>query len=84
MANIGKTKYGGAITGASFLWYFAKPELWAHLDIAPTMTTIEEQFLAKGASGVGVRFLVELAKKWKEFCEAQEIAFTDILFKFYL
>lgn len=71
VANIGKTKYGGAITGASFLWYFAKPELWAHLDIAPTMTTIEDQSLTKGASGVGVRFLVELAKKWKEFCNTQ-------------
>jgi leucyl aminopeptidase len=62
VANIGKTRYGGAITGAAFLKQFADGYPWAHLDIAPTMTAIDGQFLAKGASGVGVRFFVELAK----------------------
>lgn len=64
VANLGKSRWGGAITAAAFLWQFAKefPQ-WAHLDIAPTMTTIEGQELSKGASGVGVRLLVELCRR---------------------
>lgn len=62
VANIGKTRYGGAITAAAFLKQFVGGYPWAHLDIAPTMTTIDGQFLAKGASGVGVRFFVALAE----------------------
>ncbi|OHA07466.1 MAG: hypothetical protein A2934_02440 [Candidatus Sungbacteria bacterium RIFCSPLOWO2_01_FULL_47_10] len=62
VANAGKKGQGGAITGAMFLKQFVGEYPWIHLDIAPTMTTIEGQFLAKGASGTGVRFLVELAR----------------------
>ena len=62
VANTGKTRYGGAISGAIFLKQFVGEYPWLHLDIAPTMTTIEGQFLTKGASGTGVRFLVELAR----------------------
>ena len=66
VSNIGKSgRYGGAISGAMFLWQFAKPNLWAHVDIAPTMTSIDGQFLSKGAAGPGVRLMVELAKRWK-------------------
>jgi len=64
VANAAKTRYGGAILGAIFLKQFVGDYPWIHLDIAPTMTTIEGQNLAKGASGVGVRFLVELARKY--------------------
>ncbi len=60
--NLGKSGYGGAITGAMFLWQFAKKYKWAHLDIAGPMKTFDGQYLSKGASGVGVRFLVELAR----------------------
>jgi leucyl aminopeptidase len=60
--NVGKTRYGGAITAAIFLWQFAKKYPWAHLDIAGPMKTVEGQYLAKGASGVGVRFLMELIR----------------------
>jgi len=60
--NVGKSRYGDAINGAMFLYQFAKKYPWAHLDIAPTMKTIDGQFLSKGASGVGVRFLVELVR----------------------
>ncbi len=63
VANSSKVRYGGAITGAAFLWQFAKKfKRWAHVDIAPTMTTIEGQFLAKGSSGAGVRLLVAYAR----------------------
>ena len=65
VANSSKVRYGGAITGAAFLWQFAKKfSRWAHLDIAPTMTTIDGQFLAKGSAGAGVRLLVAFARKY--------------------
>jgi leucyl aminopeptidase len=67
IANIGKNQWGGAIEGAIFLKQFVGNLPWIHLDIAPTMTTIEEQNLAKGASGVGVRFLVELARNINKY-----------------
>ncbi|MEX2054277.1 MAG: leucyl aminopeptidase [Candidatus Colwellbacteria bacterium] len=65
VANVGKTRYGGAITAAAFLKQFVGDYPWMHLDIAPTMTSIEGQYLAKGAAGAGVRFLVELARQYK-------------------
>ena len=60
--NVGKSGYGGAIAGAMFLKQFVGSIPWAHLDIAGPMKTVEGQFLAKGASGVGVRLLVEFAR----------------------
>lgn len=60
--NVGRTRYGDAINGAAFLWQFAKKYPWVHLDIAGTMKTVEGQYLAKGASGVGVRYLIELVR----------------------
>lgn len=62
VANIGKSGYGGASTGAAFLWQFAKKYPWAHLDVAGPMKTVDGQYLGKGASGVGVRFLIELVR----------------------
>lgn len=58
--NSSKTPYGGAITGATFLHQFAKNYPWAHIDMAPRMTSIDEEYLAKGASGAPVRLLVKL------------------------
>ncbi|MEK7102935.1 MAG: leucyl aminopeptidase family protein [Patescibacteria group bacterium] len=56
-------RQAGTINGGMFLYQFAKSfTKWAHIDIAPTMTTVDGQFLSKGASGTGVRFLVELAR----------------------
>ncbi len=57
VANIGKTRYGGAITGAVFLWQFVKGFPWVHIDIAPRMTAIEGEFLAKGSAGPAVGLL---------------------------
>ncbi|MDO8599477.1 MAG: hypothetical protein Q7S02_05185, partial [bacterium] len=38
---------------------------WAHLDIAYTAWATEAKpWLAKGATGVGVHLLVELANQW--------------------
>jgi len=63
--NSAKTGYGGAITAALFLKQFVDDTPWVHLDIAPVMTTLDEQKLAKGAAGAGVRYLVELTKQFK-------------------
>ncbi|OGF71059.1 hypothetical protein A3B18_03885 [Candidatus Giovannonibacteria bacterium RIFCSPLOWO2_01_FULL_46_13] len=63
-ANISKTRYGGATTAAAFLWQWAKDYPWVHLDIAPRMTTIEGDYLAKGAAGAPVRLLVRLLEEF--------------------
>lgn len=62
--NCGKSRDAGATNGAMFLYQFAKefPQ-WAHIDIAPTMTTANDQFLAKGASGAGTRLLIQWARE---------------------
>jgi len=52
-------RYGGAITAAQFLGEFSGDTPWAHLDIAGTfMMDKERGYLVKGATGVGVRTLV--------------------------
>ncbi|MDO8489936.1 MAG: leucyl aminopeptidase [bacterium] len=64
--NASKKREAGTIDGAMFLYQFAKKfPLWAHMDIASTMTTYPDQLLAKGASGTSVRFLIALARNWK-------------------
>jgi leucyl aminopeptidase len=61
MLNTGG-RLGGAITAALFLKEFTGGLPWAHLDIAGTAWADEAKpFLPKGASGVGVRTLIELA-----------------------
>ncbi|MBI4215471.1 MAG: leucyl aminopeptidase, partial [Parcubacteria group bacterium] len=64
IANIGKNKYGGAIIGGMFLYQFAKDYPWAHIDMAPRMTAVEGDYLAKGAAGSPVRLLVKLLEEY--------------------
>jgi leucyl aminopeptidase len=53
---------GGAITGALFIKEFAGDLPWVHLDIAGTAWAEEAKpYQPKGATGVGVRTLVQLA-----------------------
>jgi leucyl aminopeptidase len=55
-------RYGGAITAAQFLSEFAEDTPWVHLDVAGTsMSDKDKGYLVKGATGVGVRTLVNLA-----------------------
>jgi len=59
--NIGD-RYGGAITAALFLSEFVSNTPWVHIDIAGTASSNKESgYTVKGATGVGVRTLVELA-----------------------
>jgi len=58
-------RYGGAITAAAFLAKYVADTPWAHLDIAGTAWTTEElPYLAKGATGFGVRLVVDLLRHW--------------------
>jgi len=60
--NVGAGKGGGAITGAMFLKEFAEETPWIHLDIAGTAWLDEAKpWSAKGATGVAVRTLIDLA-----------------------
>jgi leucyl aminopeptidase len=64
IGNIGG-RWGGAITAALFLKEFAEETPWIHLDIAGTASNDDGRpFAAKGAAGVGVRTLVDLAMNW--------------------
>ncbi len=55
-------RYAGAITGAQFLAEFVGDIPWVHLDIGGTnLSDKERNYLVKGATGVPVRTLVNLA-----------------------
>ena len=55
-------RYGGAITAAQFLAEFSEDTPWVHLDIAGTsMADKERTYTVKGATGVPVRTLTNLA-----------------------
>ncbi len=56
---------GGTITAAAMLAKFTSKYTWAHLDIAGTAWEEKGRpYAPKGATGVGVRLLVELAKDY--------------------
>jgi leucyl aminopeptidase len=64
VANVKNTggRLGGAITAALFLAEFVADVPWAHIDIAGTAFSAKEVgYTVKGATGVGVKTLVELA-----------------------
>jgi leucyl aminopeptidase len=64
VANLGRTRYGGAITAAVFLKQFVdKAYPWVHLDIAPRMTTLPDEFLSKGSAGAPVRLLIKVVER---------------------
>jgi leucyl aminopeptidase len=54
----------GTIVGAAFLANFVGETPWAHLDIAGSAWDLGRAYVGKGASGYGVRLLVELAKSY--------------------
>lgn len=67
--NVGKTRYAGASTAALFLQEFlpSKDIPWVHLDIAPTFTYDKNyKYYKPGGTGVGVRWFVNLAMRFKE------------------
>jgi len=57
----------GAITAAILLSKFADKMPWAHLDIAGTAAIEEEEvpYQPRGATGYGVRLLVQMVRDWQ-------------------
>ena len=67
MLNTGG-RLGGAITAALFLKEFTGGLPWVHLDIAGTAWAEENKpFMPKGPTGVGVRTLVEVATRMRDW-----------------
>lgn len=65
-------KSAGTITAAAYLEKFVGDTPWAHLDIAGTAWKFtEKSYVPKGPSGIGVRTLLELVRKWKKFDESK-------------
>lgn len=63
--NVGG-RWAGAITAAWFLRKFIGDYPWVHLDIAGTAMLEENgDYTQRGASGVGVRLLVDFLSHWK-------------------
>jgi leucyl aminopeptidase len=63
MKNSGE-RWGGAINAALFLREFVGDTPWVHLDIAgPSQSPKERGYYSKGATGVGVRTLVEWVRR---------------------
>ncbi|HEX4837723.1 MAG TPA: leucyl aminopeptidase [Solirubrobacteraceae bacterium] len=60
--NAPEGRKAGTIVGAAFLSNFVGDTPWAHLDIAGSAWDLGRAYAAKGASGYGVRLLVELAR----------------------
>ncbi len=62
------TRWGGVINGGMFLSHFTenypKGCGWAHIDMAPRMTSVASDKLAKGATGEPVRLLVSIAENY--------------------
>lgn len=64
---------GGTITAGAFLSKFAKNYPWVHLDIAGTAWDDKgKPYVPKGATGVGVRLLLELAEEYAHEAESAE------------
>lgn len=62
--NVSDSRYGGAIVAALFLAEYAGDGPWAHLDVAgPARSREVLGDHVKGASGVGVRTLIELVRE---------------------
>jgi leucyl aminopeptidase len=70
--NTGGDRYGGALTAGLFLREFAGDVPWAHLDIAgPARSEEDNAYTPKGASGFGVRTLVELLCRYRRPARAR-------------
>jgi leucyl aminopeptidase len=62
--NAPEDRKAGTIVGAAFLSNFVEDVPWAHLDIAGSAWDLGREYVGKGASGYGVRLLVELARSY--------------------
>ncbi|MFL5872521.1 MAG: leucyl aminopeptidase [Solirubrobacterales bacterium] len=63
LSNLASQRKAGTITAGSFLEEFVGETPWAHVDIAGTAWDTGREYVGKGANGMGVRLLVELARQ---------------------
>jgi leucyl aminopeptidase len=63
LTNLARQRKASTIYAASFLEDFVDGTPWAHLDIAGTAWDVGREYVGKGATGFGVRLLVELARE---------------------
>ena len=62
--NAPEARKAGTIVGGAFLGNFVGDTPWAHLDIAGSAWELDRAYVGKGASGYGVRLMVELARAY--------------------
>ncbi len=62
--NAPEGRKAGTIVGGAFLSNFVGDTPWAHLDIAGSAWELDRAYVGKGASGYGVRLLVDLARSY--------------------
>ena len=67
LRNIGRGRYGGALTAALFLEEFVGAGIpWAHIDMAgPAFSDEADGEVPRGGTGFGVRLLARLLADWK-------------------
>src|SRR5687768_8262952 len=63
LTNASAKRKAGTIYAASFLEEFVDGRPWVHLDIAGTAWDVGREYVGKGATGFGVRLLVEMARR---------------------
>jgi leucyl aminopeptidase len=61
LQNVSEARDAGSIYGAEFLKRFVDDRPWVHMDIAGTAWGMKRNYV-NGASGFGVRTLIELAR----------------------
>ena len=62
LVNSSDKRKAGVLYAASFLEEFVDGIPWVHLDIAGTAWDVGREYASKGATGYGVRLLVDLAR----------------------
>jgi leucyl aminopeptidase len=65
LQNVSDARDAGSIYGAEFLKRFVDGRPWVHMDIAGTAWGMKRNYVGNGASGFGVRTLIELARSAK-------------------
>jgi leucyl aminopeptidase len=63
LTNASAKRKAGTIYAGSFLEEFVGETPWAHVDIAGTAWDVGREYTGNGASGYGVRLLVEIASR---------------------